>query len=244
MNKFKSKMLITFLLVFTLVMSLSLGIGKSSEAQSAKKQLLSEKAYIDPKGFFKIRPPEGWQVQEFRNDPRGKVKFICPDAYNTVLQVIAMASPFSNLEELFRDSKMAAERVKSKYNASFTIEKTSFANVPAIKLSVALQGKLKQVQMQFLLGKSHYTLSYGAPPDRYEEFFSIAMISYESFEPILKDVTKDEAIRHSVASKLRSARLLIRMGQTEYALIVINEGLQLEPGNKDLKELNEQLQRK
>jgi len=239
----KLNMLTTFLFVLIIVLGVVLVMSKNSEAQSAKKQFLSENVYIDPKGFFKIRAPEGWQIQEFKDDPRGKVKIICPDAYNTVLQVIGMASSFSNFEELFRDGEAAAERLRYKFNASITTEKTTFANITAVKMHFLIPGKLKQVQIQFLLGKNHYTLVYGAPPDKYEEFLSIATMSIESFEPILRDVTKEEAIQHTVASKLRTARLLIQTSQKEYALTVINEGLQLDPNNKDLIELKKQIEK-
>ena len=68
------------------------------------------------------------------------------------------------------------------------------------------------------------------------------MMSFETLEPILKDVKEDEAIKHIVASKLRTARLLIRNGQIEYARIIINEGLQLDPNNKELIELKKQIE--
>lgn len=224
-----------------LIAGLVLGINKNSESQSVKKQYLSEKVYNDPKGFFNIRAPESWNIQEFKDDPRGKVKFICPDAYNTVLQVIGMASSFSNFEELLNDAEASAGRLRSKLNARVTTEKTTFANIPAVKMSITIPDKLKQVQTQFLLGKNHYALVYGAPPDKYEEFLSIAMMSFETFEPLLKDVTKEEAFQHTMASKLRTAKLLIQANQKEYALTVINEGLQLDSNNKELIELKKQI---
>lgn len=232
-------------IVFVILMAgFVLGISKNSESQSIKKLYLSEKVYNDPKGFYNIRPPESWNMQEFTDDPRGKVKFICTDAYNTVLQVIGMASPFSNFEELVNDAEASAERLRLKLNASITIERTTFVNVPAVKMFVTIPGKLKQVQAQFLLGQNQYVLVYGAPPDKYEEFLSIAMMSFETFEPLLKNVTKEEAFRHTMASKLRTARLLIQADQKEYALTVINEGLQLDPNNKELAELKKQIEGK
>ena len=221
-----------------------LGTISNAEPQPNKKQYLSEKLYNDPKGFFRIRPPEGWQVQEFGEDPRGKVKLICPTAYNTVLQVIGMASSFSNFEELVRDSEAAAERLRNKVNGSITTEKISFANVPAVKMTITIPEKLKQVQIVFLLGKNHYALVFGSPPYTYEKFFPTAMMSIESFEPILKDVTKEEAMKHTVASKLRTAKLLLQAGQKEYAITVINEGLQLDSNNKELRELKKQIEEK
>lgn len=231
------------LLIFIVITSFGLA-GISSGANLVKKHLLSEKVYSDPKGFFSITAPMGWQVQEFKDDPRGKVKFICQDAFNTVIQVIGAVSAFSNFDELIDDAKMASQRLESKYNASTTIERTYFAGVPAMKFVFSIPGKLKQIQIQFLLGKNHYTLAYGAPPDRYDEFNSIAIMSFETLEPILKDVKKDESIKHIVASKLRTAKLLFQNGQTDYALIIVNEGLKLDQNNEDLMKLKKQIQKK
>jgi hypothetical protein len=240
-NKFNVKVI--FLLFFILITGFVL-VGKPSVANPSKKQFLSEKAYIDPKGFFKIIPPLGWELREFRDDPRGKVKFICQDAFNTVIQVIGAVSAFSNLDELVDDAKMAAQRLEAKYNANTAIERTSFAGVPAMKFVFSIPGKLKQIQIQFLLGKNHYTLAYGAPPGRYDEFHSIAMMSFETVEPVLKDVAKNEFIKHIVASKLRTSKLLIQNEQTDYALILVNEGLKFDPDNKDLLELKKEIEKK
>ena len=41
--------------------------------------MLAKNRYSDPNEYFKIVPPEGWRIQKYSKDPRGKVAFIGPD---------------------------------------------------------------------------------------------------------------------------------------------------------------------
>jgi hypothetical protein len=244
MKKYKDNIMIEFLLFLTLTIIFVLGIIKILEAQSSNKQILARNIYIDPKGFFKIRPPEGWEIEEFKDDPRGKVKFIHPNVFNTVLQVRGQANPYSSFEELVVDCERDSERLKSNLRAVTTIERISFANAASVRINITIPGKLKQIQIKFLLGENYYTLAYGAPPDKYAEFLSTVMMSFESIEPILKNVKEEEMIRHLVAGKLRTSRNLVRAGEMEYALIIVNEGLNIDPNNKELIELKKQIENK
>ena len=222
-----------YLIGFSLLFIVNLAEGAGDK--------LSEKQYVDPKGYFKILPPAGWQPEEFRNDPRGKVKFVRSSPSGTMMQVIAQASPFQNLKELLEDSERAGARLKQKYAASVVIEKAAFAEVQAMRFTFEIPNKLKQIQVQFILEGIHYTIAYGAPPNSYEQFLPLALASFETFEPVLKKTSKGDSIKHVVASKLRTAKNLIQLGQSEYALTIINEGLSLDQNNKDLLELKKSI---
>ena len=186
-------------------LSANLKISEGSESIPKNKILLGNE-YVDPKGFFKIRPPAGWQISEYIDDPRGKTDFnSSPNKPRAQLKIIGMASPFSNYEKFIHDSEMQCERLKSQYkqyNVSITTEKTTFADVPAFKVYFTIPNNLNQMTIGFLMGKNYYSLLFGAPPDLYKEFFSVAMISFESFEPILKNVTEDEVVKHNAQFKI------------------------------------------
>ncbi|MDP2920338.1 MAG: hypothetical protein Q8O43_09000 [Dehalococcoidia bacterium] len=113
--------------------------ASSQEKLSSFKRLLADTIYTDPKGYFKISAPAGWQSQDFKDDPRGKVRFICPEANNTIVQVIGQANPFSDFEELVRDCQGGSDRIKSRFNASAAVEKTTFGDIPADKLPTTLR---------------------------------------------------------------------------------------------------------
>jgi len=201
-------------------------------AQGNEKKL-AENPYVDPKGFFQILPPRDCQVQDFPKDLRGKVKFKCTSG--TMLQVIVQGSPFENLDELLEDTKRAATRLKAKYGGSFNFSETSFAEIPAMSFLMEIPKlNLKQEQIQFLLLGNHFTLVYGSPLNVFEKFHPLAIASLETLEPTPKYLSTQETEYHIVSSKLRTARNLIKLGQIDYALIVINEGLQRDPKNERL----------
>ena len=61
-------------IIITIILSTLLSFHINCYAQSDGDQL-ADKLYIDPKGYFKIRPPNGWSISEYSSDPRGKVDF-------------------------------------------------------------------------------------------------------------------------------------------------------------------------
>jgi hypothetical protein len=214
-------------------------------AQSSTKEL-SETVYSDPKGFFRIRPPAGWQVEEYPNDPRGKVKFVCPEDRSITLMVVGMATDMQNFEELLNDSKQDAARTTEKYravNATSSTETTTFDNAPAVKGTMTVPGQAKQTSLAFLRGKRYYMLSYFAPLDLYDKYLGVATVSMNSFDPVSKEVTGKDAIVALVASKKRLAELNMQMGFTDVALRAVEEGLAVDPQNQELKDLKQRIAR-
>ena len=42
--------------------------GCSEAGQTDSSRVLSVQGYIDPKGFFSVTPPDGWEIQEYPNE--------------------------------------------------------------------------------------------------------------------------------------------------------------------------------
>lgn len=159
------------------------------------------------------------------------------------------SGPYDDFQALLSNAEMEAERLRSRFkgwglDATINVETISVDGASAIKMTTTVPGKLKQILISFLRAKSYYTFAYGGPPDLFNKFLSIVMMSIESFEPIIKDMSKEDAIRHIVTSKLRTAKLYIQTGQIEWAIQVINEGLQIAPENEELLELKKQLEKR
>jgi hypothetical protein len=53
----------------------------------------------------------------------------------------------------------------------------------------------------------------------------------------------EDARKQLVVSKIKTAKFIIKSGNKDYALEIINEGLMLEPGNKELLELKKKIAR-
>ncbi len=117
---------------------------------------LSKSLYSDPKGYFKIVPPDGWRVQEFHQDPRGKVAFIAPDS-NVDLRVLVNAVDFSTIADLIAFCK----EVESRIRISTNIEKITFDGRPAVRRTFQMKGH-KFYYIDFLVGNVDHNIAYSA----------------------------------------------------------------------------------
>jgi hypothetical protein len=214
-----------------------------AELASGQQAVLSDTPYVDPKGFFKIVPPQGWSIKEYSADPRGKVDFdLAPGPLTAQLKVIGQISPYSGFEALLRDVELQLARMRERHGASTNVDKVTVDGEPAVRATIELPGKLKQLNLQMLRGKSHYTMAYGARPDLFDKYRPLVDKSIESFEPVAKEWSKEEAARHVAAGAIRRANLYIQLGRKDWALKAIEEGLAYSPGNKDLIALKKQIQ--
>jgi hypothetical protein len=244
------KIVVSFFLVVT---SVSLVISSRAVGQPGQKasgqggQALSARLYLDPKGFFEIRPPNGWEVHEYSNDPRGKVDFrIAPNGdwsqSGAELKVIGRKSILSSIDAVRSNAKDQADRLRTRLGASIEVTETTLFSLPAVQMNISIPGKLLQEVLEVLIGANHYTFLFGAPHHRYKDYRPIAMKSIETFRPLLGDLPQEEAIRHLVASHLRRAELYRQMGQTAWALEAINDGLAIDPSNAKLLQMKKEFE--
>lgn len=207
-------------------------------------QLLSERQYVDPNGFFKITPPAGWTTKKYPNDPRGKVKFIAPNVRGVSLLIIGMATDMSSIEDVVASTKKSEANLKSKYKSykpSGGHEIVDWYGQVAVRGYFSLPNRFRQENLEFLVGKQYYNPSYAAPPSHFAKYKKQAMLSIRSLEPLLKNLSSDDARNHLVASKLRLANLNIQLGDHKVALRAIREGLEIDPGNEKLLSLKKTL---
>ncbi len=113
MTKISRSIIFVFWAVVPIYIFTSFAYGETGQ--------LSKSRYSDPKGYFKIVPPNGWRIQEFPQDARGKVAFFSPES-NVDLRVLVNAVDFSTIEELlfqmsdslgFANRLFALERLSS-----------------------------------------------------------------------------------------------------------------------------------
>jgi len=230
-------------LMLVLMMSMSVMTNVFSQnIQSYDNQYshLAQSVYSDPKGFFKIRPPEGWIIKEYPTDPRGKVDFNSSNAPpKAQLKVIGMASPFTDFDELLSDCRSGANRMQSRYGGSVVVNEITKFNVKAVEIIFSIPGIFKQLQHQILLGKNYYTFAFGGSPDQYDRYKTTALSSIDSFEPVFNEFSRGDALLHVIASKIRLAEVYLSIGRKDWALIVVEEGLSIDGQNKKLLELRD-----
>ncbi len=223
--KFSSVTLISLLFVFQLI--------GNANAQS-KTATLAKSRYSDPNGYFKIVPPEGWQIQKYPQDPRGKVAFIGPDGVE--LRVLSKGLDYNSFEEMLEEIK----GVENKIGTNTNIEKITFADKPAVKRTFILKGT-KILFLDFMIGNTTHNLMYSASPTKFENYLSLAQESIETYEPTSRGVSPEDVKKHSIAKSLRLSQIFFEQGNYDLALEFIKEGLEVEPNNTNLLELKNKI---
>src|SRR4030042_6157700 len=200
---------------------------------------LSQSVYTDPKGFFRIRPPDGWLINEYPSDPRGKVDFNSSNQPpRAQLKLSGSISPFSNFDELLQDCRIGGERVRTKFGGTYNVNATTKFETKAVETTWDVPAKLRQKAIHVLLGKNYYTFAFASPPELFEENYGIVLKSMQTFEALQSNIS-GTAESHIVASKIRTAEVYLQIGRKDWASVVIDEGLQIDKQNRRLLELKE-----
>lgn len=175
---------------------LSQGVSSKSNVNNLQG-MLAEEIYVDPKGFFWIVPPKGWDVEDYSDDPRGKVAFISPDK-TTDLRILVNSVEFSTIEELISWCKDFEKKVGTNSH----IKKIDFNGYPAVERMFEKNG-LKISMIDFLIGKIDHNLMFSTPLGNYEKFRKLVFTSMETYEPLTKNLESTQNIKLRIAKNIR-----------------------------------------
>lgn len=225
------------LMVFLLTLILSIFITGYAKAEK-KGGILANTPYVDPKGFFRIVPPAGWEIKEYPDDPRGKVAFLGPEN-NVDFRILVSVKDFNDFDTLYKNTLDVAKEIKERYGATVSVEKTTFLNKPAVKREINVKGQ-KMLGIEFLIDNVRHDLQYSAPQRVYQKYLSIVMKSIKTYEPLKK--TGEVPKEHAIANRLRLAQLFFEQGNYVLAMEYIKEGLEIDPDNPKLKELKAKIE--
>jgi len=210
-------------------------------AQEDGKQLV-RKRYSDPKGYFTIVIPEGWRIQEYPDNPRGKVAFIGKDA-NVELRILASEKEFSSFEDLFEITQQNTMDIKNRFGIDVTIQKTTFLGRQAIKRTWAMKG-IKIFAIDFMEGNIRHALQYSAPSEVYERYLLIILKAIETYEPIPRGISSENLKKCQISNSLRLAQLFFEQGNFDLALEDLKKGLDIDPQNEQLLKLKKKIEEK
>jgi len=211
-----------------------LGLVVGPDLGLASDLALSTTQYVDPKGFFRIVPPDGWRLQEFPGDSRGKVAFFGP-TNGTDLRVLVNAVDFSTIDELVAFCRDVERRI----GMNTHIERTTFGGRPAVRRSFTARGS-KLTYIDFLVGKVDHNLAYSARISDFDKFRDVATASMETYEPVSRTLSDNEATQQLVDKKIRLSELMLGISNYQMAFQYAEEGLEVEPDNARLKQLRDQ----
>lgn len=211
----------------------------------AQNEAKNENLYQDPNGFFSVFKPDGWKTSEYQEVSRGKVKFIHPVNSKINVIICGAPNPFNSFQNLMEDLKKSTIQMKAKYSSygvSSTIISFEIDGVKYAKRDVTFQRSyLKQMTMECIINNTYITIGFVAPISDFDKnlsdiFESISLISTS------KKTYSDSNIKAAIVeSKLKQAKINIHSGRKDWALKAIEQGLEIDPENKKLLELKDEL---
>jgi hypothetical protein len=192
---------------------------------------LSNKIYVDPKGYFKIVPPIDWTIQEYPDDSRGKVAFICPEQ-QVDLRILTNAVEYDSIDDLISFCK----DVEGKININTNIEEITFWGMPAVKREFEMNG-MKFYYIDILINRVDHNIAYSANVELFDKYYDMIKKSIDTYELINIDVTDDIIRKNAVDKNKRLAKLMIENGNLDLAMEYVEQGLLITPNDTSLLKL-------
>jgi hypothetical protein len=213
----------------------------------AQDDKIKRNLYQDPNGYFSIIKPDGWETSKYQEVSRGKVKFINPSNAKINVIIIGQPNPFDSFQSLMADLKNSTKQMETKYKSAGVVTSiTNFeiGNNKYAKRDVTFTGlDIRQMSMECIINNIYITISYVSPKADFDKnLYHI----YESISTIAtsKETYSTNNIKAAmVESKISQAKINIQVGKKDWALIVIEEGLKIDPSNKILLELKNNLKK-
>ncbi len=225
--------LLGVLVVWVLVFGISERVHGIVESREGRLQAAQ---YTDPKGYFTIVPPEGWRIEEYPQDPRGKVTFIAPEP-GVDFRVLVNMVDFEGMEGLISYCEQAEGRI----GADTHIRTVLACGVPAVRRTFSFRG-LQMYVTDLIVGRADHNLQYGALPEKYEKYLPVVTKSIATYRPLYHEFTDEEQIAHAVAKTMRLAQAMRTSGRLHLALEELDRGLELSPTNSDLLRLKGEIE--
>jgi hypothetical protein len=171
-------------------------------------QTLATTPYQDPRGYFMITPPTGWAVEDYPDDPRGKVAFTGP--HQVHLRVLVNAVDFDSLDSMI----VQFQSKERELGISTNIERTTFNGMAAVRRSFTVRG-MKCFYLDFLVERISYNLGYDAPEQVFPTYYDVAMRSMATILPKgWTAASAAEVAQHRDAKEERISDLMARQGWT------------------------------
>lgn len=228
-------------LFFKALLTCAFLLSGCGEDKTAKNETTEATVYVDPNGYFKILPPVGWHMQEYPQEPRGKVAFLGPGK-QIELRVLAKAAVIRDFDGLIKKGK----DIEAQAGVPMNVEPVIFNEMPAVKRDITLE--IQGVTLRFLVidllidGVLH-NLQFSAPQNAFDEHYETAWKSMQTYESLKLEepLTPEEAREHEVAKWRRVAAIALEMGNVQLAKDAVSEGLKADPDDTELLELKLEL---
>lgn len=101
---------------------------------SEQNQLLSDKRYVDPEGFFTIIPPKGWEMRKHPMNPKNIVTVFSPSE-EISLWILTQSVDLTFEERYQWTDRTMREMINKQGGSDYKIEKVDINGETAIKSS-------------------------------------------------------------------------------------------------------------
>ncbi len=228
----------TAIVVVALLSSVAIGV-----AQDGKD------IFKDKNGYFGALRPKGWRQQDYPEETiRSKVAFHHPQINGVNIRIIAGPTPTESysLDDLLTENQQKIATIfKPKFPfGSFTVRKEKVGDREGVVQINSAQGAIEQKIVMFVNKNIWYSIACNANSKADYDKASTAYETFLSSFTILeggKQFTDAEVKAGLVAKYRRVAKLYVEMGQKAEALNWVNQGLDVDSNDADLKQLKEQI---
>ena len=208
---------------------------------SGAMAVVNASSYTDPKGFFKVNPPDGWVSKEYPADPRSKVSFEQPNS-SAIVSILVKAVDIKDYKSLIESLKAKEAELGIKTN----IEPIIFNGFPAVKRSctITMQGVSRQfLWVDLLINGYSHNVQYGAPPAEFNKYRDVAWKSIQTYRPLQKNevASTEDVKKHEAAKWISVAKIALEWGKVQAAKDAVSAGLAADPGNAELLQLQAKL---
>lgn len=226
----------------------------ASLSQAQKKEVdqtqQRPRIYADKNSYFTALPPSSWTQKDFPSETiRSKVEFVDPQKKGVSIRVIVVPTekPSVSLDEFLAEVHNKITVLTPRFpNIKYAARKETFRDRDAVVLT-ASGPEVEQQIVQYIQKGLNYSVALNTSTRedfvRAEPVFKRFLDSFTMLE-VKKSFSEAELRAAQVSRFKRLAILQEKSGQIADAIHFAREGLSIEPGDSELKEIMQRLSRK
>jgi tetratricopeptide (TPR) repeat protein len=208
--------------------------------------------YKDNNGYFAAIPPSGWKQQDYPSETvRSKVAFNDPRPNGPDVRIIAGPVPRSgySLDDLLAENKEKIDTVFKPKSPSgvYSVSKEKIGDREAVIQKNSMPGVMEQKVVMYVNKDIWYSIAFNATSKKEYESVAATFQKFLNSFTILETGRKfsDAEMKGAVIAKYkRLAEIYEQNGNTAEALVWVKEGLEVDPNNKDLADIQTRLAKK
>jgi len=187
--------------------------------------------------FFVFAPPKGWKQHGYR-DIRTKVSFHDPQDERRFVRIITRDSDVTSFDELRAEVEKVASEMLDKGVETSDAEEYKFLGTKALSVTVDSPSIASTRILLCVVSGVHLNIQWASPSKTdLERHWPTVSSSIQTIVVLRDDTADAEAVRqHKIENVLHLAQIAVKQAaDRETAKAILQRGMQLFPGNKDIR---------